>query len=166
MDGHLIFNRVSELPKSETVPAVVSVVNNNPNVVGLDLHVHALKINQAEDDFRIIRDKYGVTKKLICTEFSMVRALNPHVADALGEWGTKHGYTAGMKIYEYLNLIAEKANAGTPVRIGIKLFMRCSRNMIRMPLPDVLVWFPVERELFTMRRLKCGNLEEFIFPVI
>ena len=32
-------NRVSELPKSETVPAVVSVVNNNPNVVGLDLHV-------------------------------------------------------------------------------------------------------------------------------
>lgn len=38
----------------------------------------------------------------------MVRALNPHVADALGEWGTKHGYTAGMKIYEYLNLIAEK----------------------------------------------------------
>ena len=108
-------NRVSELPKSETVPAVVSVVNNNPNVAGLDLHVHALKINQAEDDFRIIRDKYGVTKKLICTEFSMVRALNPHVADALGEWGTKHGYTAGMKIYEYLNLIAEKANAGTPV---------------------------------------------------
>lgn len=108
-------NRVSELPKSETVPAVVSVVNNNPNVVGLDLHVHALNINQAEDDFRIIRNKYGVTKKLICTEFSMVRALNPHVADALGEWGTKNGYTAGMKIYEYLNLIAEKANAGTPV---------------------------------------------------
>lgn len=108
-------NRVSELPKSETVPAVVSVVNNNPNVSGLDLHVHALNVNQAEDDFRIIRNKYGVTKKLICTEFSMVRALNPHVADALGEWGPKHGYTAGMKIYEYLNLIAEKANAGTPV---------------------------------------------------
>lgn len=108
-------NRVSELPKSETVPAVVSVVNNNPNVSGLDLHVHALNVNQAEDDFRIIRNKYGVTKKLICTEFSMVRALNPHVADALGEWGSKHGYTAGMKIYEYLNLIAEKANAGTPV---------------------------------------------------
>ena len=98
------------------------------------------------------------------------------------EWGTKHGYTAGMKIYEYLNLIAEKANAGTPVsatefkslfesyswypKIGIRLFMKYSRNMIRMPLPDVLVWFPVERELFTMRRLKCGNLEEFIFPVI
>jgi len=57
-------NRVSELPKSETVPAVVSVVNNNPNVVGLDLHVHALKINQAEDDFRIIRDKYAFTKLL------------------------------------------------------------------------------------------------------
>lgn len=175
-------NRVSELPKSETVPAVVSVVNNNPNVAGLDLHVHALKINQAEDDFRIIRDKYGVTKKLICTEFSMVRALNPHVADALGEWGTKHGYTAGMKIYEYLNLIAEKL---TPVhqlvlpssraflrvmpgirRTGIRLFMRCSRNTIRMPLPDVSAWFPVGRELFTMRRLKCGNLEEFTFPVI
>ena len=108
-------NRVSELPKSETVPAVVSVVADSFNVEGLDLHVHALNVNQAEDDFRIIRNKYGVTKKLICTEFSMVRALNPHVADALGEWGTKNGYTAGMKIYEYLNLIAEKANAGTPV---------------------------------------------------
>lgn len=108
-------NRVSELPKSETVPAVVSVVNNNPNVVGLDLHVHALNVNQAEDDFRIIRNRYGVTKKLICTEFSMVRALNPHVGDVLGAWGTKHGYTAGMKIYEYLNLIADKAKAGTPV---------------------------------------------------
>ncbi|MEB3374709.1 hypothetical protein SFC43_20765 [Bacteroides sp. CR5/BHMF/2] len=87
----------------------------------------------------------------------MVRALNPHVADALGEWGTKNGYTAGMKIYEYLNLIAEKANAGTPVsaaefksllrvtpgirRIGIRLFMRYSRNMIRMPLPGVLALF-------------------------
>lgn len=87
-----------------------------------------------------------------------------------------------MKIYEYLNLIAEKANAGTPVsatefksllrvipgirRIGIRLFMKYSRNMIRMPLPDVLVWFLVGRGLFMMRILKCGNLEEFIFPVI
>ncbi|MDR0713610.1 MAG: hypothetical protein LBF89_05040 [Bacteroidales bacterium] len=108
-------NRVSELTNSKTAPAVVSVVNSNPNVAGLDLHVHALNVSQAENDFKIIRNQYGVTKKLICTEFSMVRALNPHVADALGAWGTQNGYTSVMKIYEYLNRIAEKASAGTPV---------------------------------------------------
>lgn len=108
-------NRVSELPNSETVPAVVSVVNNNPNVTGLDLHVHALYIQQAEGDLKKIREYYRVTKKLISTEFSMVRALNPHVADPLGTWGTNHGYSSSMKIYEYLNLIEEKAKAGTPV---------------------------------------------------
>lgn len=108
-------NRVSELPNSETVPAVVSVVNNNPNVAGLDLHVHALYVKQAEGDLKTIREYHHVTKKLICTEFSMVRALNPHVADPLGTWGTNHGYSSSMKIYEYLNLIEEKAKAGTPV---------------------------------------------------
>lgn len=108
-------NRVSELLNSETIPMVVSVVNNNPNVVGLDLHIHALNVKQAGDDLKRIREYHHVTKKLICTEFSMVRALNPHVADPLGTWGTSHGYSSSMKIYEYLNLIEGKAKAGTPV---------------------------------------------------
>ncbi len=108
-------NRVSELLASTTVPAVVSVVNTNPNIVGLDLHIHAQYIEQAENDLKRVRQYYGVTKKLISTEFSMVRALNPYVAANLGTWGTANGYSSTMKIYEYLNTIAEKASAGTPV---------------------------------------------------
>lgn len=108
-------NRVSELTESTTVPAVVSVVNTNPNVVGLDLHIHAQYIQQAENDLKRIRNHYGVTKKLISTEFSMVRALNPYVATPLGAWGTNHGYPSTMKLYEYLNKAADKAKAGTPV---------------------------------------------------
>jgi hypothetical protein len=108
-------NRVSELLGSTTVPAVVSVVNTNPNVAGLDLHIHAQRIEQAENDLKRIRNFYGVTKKLIGTEFSMVRALNPYVATNLGSWGADNGYSSTMKIYEYLNTIAEKANAGAPV---------------------------------------------------
>ncbi|MDR0692821.1 MAG: hypothetical protein LBF69_07290 [Prevotellaceae bacterium] len=121
-------NRVSELPNSETVPAVVSVVNTNPNVDGLDLHVHALYVKQAGDDLKKIRDDYQVTKKLICTEFSMVRALNPHVADNLGTWGSNNGYSSTMKIYEYLNRIAEKASAGAPVSSEefLSLFHGCT----------------------------------------
>lgn len=108
-------NRVSELLGSTTVPAVVSVVNTNPNVVGLDLHIHAQYIEQAENDLKRIRNYYGVTKKIISTEFSMVRALNPYVATTLGTWGANNGYSATMKLYEYLNTVAEKASAGTPV---------------------------------------------------
>lgn len=108
-------NRVSELLGSTTVPAVVSVVNTNPNVVGLDLHIHAQYIEQAENDLKRIRNYYGVTKKIISTEFSMVRALNPYVATTLGTWGVNNGYSATMKLYEYLNTVAEKASAGTPV---------------------------------------------------
>jgi hypothetical protein len=108
-------NRVSEFLKSTTVPAVVSVINTNPNVAGLDLHIHAQYIQQAENDLKKIRNHYGVTKKLICTEFSMVRALNPNSEAALGSWGTNHGYPATMKLYEYLNAISDKAKAGAPV---------------------------------------------------
>jgi hypothetical protein len=121
-------NRVSELPNSTTVPAVVSVVNSNPNVDGLDLHVHALYVKQAGDDLKKIREDHHVTKKLICTELSMVRALNPHVADNLGTWGSNNGYSSAMKIYEYLNTIAEKAKAGAPVNPNEvqSLFHSCS----------------------------------------
>lgn len=108
-------NRVSELTNRKTIPAVVNVVNNNPNVSGLDLHIHAQYVHQAENDLKRMRNEFKVNKKIISTEFSMVRALNPHVADQLGSWGTSHGYSNTMKIYEYLNMAAEKAAAGTPV---------------------------------------------------
>jgi hypothetical protein len=108
-------NRVSELAQSTTIPAVISVVNMNPNVAGLDLHIHAQYIQQAENDLKQVREKYGVTKKIISTEFSMVRALNPYVATTLSAWGSNNDYTSSMKLYEYLNTIAEKASAGNPV---------------------------------------------------
>lgn len=108
-------NRVSELTDRKTIKAVVNVVNSNPNVDGIDLHIHAQYVQQAENDLKRIREEFKVTKKIISTEFSMVRALNPHVADQLGSWGTRNGYPSTMKIYEYLNMAAEKASAGNPV---------------------------------------------------
>ena len=101
-------NRISEVQRP-TIQAVMDVVNENPNVDGLDLHLHCRNINQAEDDLRLARKKYGVTKKLICTEFSMVRNLEgeggtDHRTENLGNWGTSHGYSATMKLWEYLDM--------------------------------------------------------------
>ena len=109
-------------------------------------------------------------------------ALNPHVADALGEWGTKHGYTAGMKIYEYLNLIAEKANAGTPVsatefkslfesyswypKNWYKTFYEVFKKYDTYAITGRFSVVPGGARAVYDARLKCGNLEEFIFPVI
>ncbi len=107
-------NRISEV-ESPIIQAVMDVVNGNDNVDGLDLHIHAARVAQCADDFRLARTKYGITKKIICTEFSMVRAIDSHNQDALGTWGTKHGYSASMKVYEYLNAIIDKAKAGKPV---------------------------------------------------
>ncbi|MGM9766970.1 MAG: hypothetical protein ACI3Z0_00700 [Candidatus Cryptobacteroides sp.] len=107
-------NRISEVD-SPVIQAVMDVVNGNPDVDGLDLHIHAARIAQCGDDLNLARTKYGVTKKLICTEFSMVRAIDSHNQDALGTWGSQHGYSSTMKIYEYLNAVIGKANAGTPV---------------------------------------------------
>ena len=93
----------------------MDVVNENDKVDGLDLHIHAARIAQCADDFRLARTRYGVTKKIISTEFSMVRAIDSHNKDVLGTWGTQHGYPASMKVYEYLNAIIDKAKAGKPV---------------------------------------------------
>ena len=112
-------NRISEVQRP-TIQAVMDVVNENPNVDGLDLHLHCRNINQAEDDLRLARKKYGVTKKLICTEFSMVRNLEgeggtDHRTENLGNWGTSHGYSATMKLWEYLDMAVKNASAGNPV---------------------------------------------------
>ena len=108
-------NRVSELANSTTIPAVVAAVNSNPNIAGLDLHIHALRPEQCGEDLEDIRKKYGVTKKLICTEFSMVRALDKYMDQNLGAWGPEYGYDSGMKTYEWLNHIAELAESGNPI---------------------------------------------------
>ena len=107
-------NRISEVD-SPVIQAVMDVVNENDKVDGLDLHIHAARIAQCADDFRLARTRYGVTKKIISTEFSMVRAIDSHNKDVLGTWGTQHGYPATMKVYEYLNAIIDKAKAGKPV---------------------------------------------------
>ena len=108
-------NRVSELKKSTTIPAVVKVVNTNKNVDGIDLHVHALDFKQFSDDIRYIRDIHKVSKKIITTEFSLNRLLSAHVDDNIGAWGTNYGYPYTMKMYEYLNQASAKAASGNPV---------------------------------------------------
>ena len=61
-------NRISEVQRP-TIQAVMDVVNENPNVDGLDLHLHCRNINQAEDDLRLARKKYGVTKNSSAQSF-------------------------------------------------------------------------------------------------
>ena len=113
-------NRISEVPRP-TIQAVMDVVNENPNVDGLDLHLHCYNVNQAENDLRLARETYGVKKKLICTEFSMVRKLEGegqdpnHRTASLGSWGTSHGYSSDMQLYEYLDMAVKNASAGNPV---------------------------------------------------
>ena len=112
-------NRISEVPRP-TIQAVMDVVNENPNVDGLDLHLHCFNVNQAENDLRLARETYHVTKKLICTEFSMVRKLEGeggtnHRTENIGSWGTSHGYSSTMKLWEYLDMAVQNASAGNPV---------------------------------------------------
>lgn len=51
----------------------------------------------------------------MCSEVSMVWKLNTIMANNLGAWGSSHGYSSTMKRYEWLNQVAKKAFAGTPV---------------------------------------------------
>ncbi len=108
-------NRVSELKKSTTIPAVVRVVNTNKNVDGIDLHVHAMDVAQLSEDIRYIREIHKVTKRVITTEFSLNRLLSAHVNDDIGSWGTTYGYPTTVKMYTYLNYASQKAAGKTPL---------------------------------------------------
>lgn len=108
-------NRVEELKKNETVIATMDVAKNNNNIDGIDLHVHAINVNEAENSFRHIREGLGFNKKMITTEFSMNRLLSGKTKETLGNWGSQNGYSSTMKMYEYLNHCKLQAYNGTPV---------------------------------------------------
>lgn len=117
--GFMVFagslNRVSELKNSTTIPAVIHAAQNNANIDGLDLHIHVANIAQARNDLKVTREDFRFNKKIIITEFSAVRALDEHVNDEIGEWGTENGYSSTIKVFQWLNNIAERAANNDPI---------------------------------------------------
>jgi hypothetical protein len=114
-------NRVSELKKNEIVSEIIKITKENPLVDGIDLHIHTNELTKANDDPAYIRNEAQITKKIICTEFSIVRLFEAYNDQPLGIWGTQNGYPYDMKLYEWLNLIQQKALDKTPIQPEILL---------------------------------------------
>lgn len=112
-------NRVSELKKNEIVAEIIKITKENPLVDGIDLHIHTNELIKANDDPAYIRNEAKITKKIICTEFSIVRLFEAYSNEPLGLWGTQNGYPSDMKLYEWLNLIQQKAIDKTPIKSEI-----------------------------------------------
>ncbi|GHV02722.1 hypothetical protein FACS1894159_11670 [Bacteroidia bacterium] len=109
-------NRVSlQAATHSLIPAVISTVNENPAIDGLDLHIHALTTDEIGATLKMVRENFNVTKDLICTEFSMVWVYDAHSNDKLGQWGVDHGYSSNMSMYEWLNQVVDRAHAGNPI---------------------------------------------------
>jgi len=68
-----------------------------------------------EEDLNFIRNVHGVNKKIISTEFSMVRMFDEHSNDLIGDWGNTHGYDPNLKIWEWLNLLKQQVLNGSPI---------------------------------------------------
>lgn len=94
---------------------VLKIAKQNPKIVGLDMHEHVTTLTEAENDIKYIRTTQQFSKKLMCTEFSLVWLWGAHASDALGSWGTANGYSSTSKMYEWLNQLIQKSNSGTPV---------------------------------------------------
>jgi hypothetical protein len=105
-------NRTAELKSNVILQAVLNIAKNNSKVNGLDLHPHADAIATVENDLKYIRNTQNFTKKITCTEISLVRLWDEHMLDALGTWGTQNGYSPTMKLYEWLNLYITAASEG------------------------------------------------------
>jgi len=109
-------NRVSELQKNDIVTEIIKITKENPLVDGIDLHIHTNELIKANDDPAYIRNEAKITKKIICTEFSIVRLFEAYSNESLGNWGTQNGYPSDMKLYEWLNLVQQKAIDKTPIK--------------------------------------------------
>ncbi len=114
-------NRVSELQKNEIAKEIVKITQENPLVDGIDLHIHTNDLKKANEDPAYIREEAKISKKIICTEFSIVRLFETYSNDPLGDWGTKNNFPSEMKLYEWLNLLQQKAIDGTPVKSEVVL---------------------------------------------
>lgn len=109
-------NRVSlNATSNPLIPIVISQVKENPLIDGLDLHIHALDLEEIGNTLKMVREDFKMEKEIIVTEFSMVWLYNKHINDNLGQWGTNNGYSSGMKMYEWLNNAIDRAKAGRPI---------------------------------------------------
>lgn len=108
-------NKASTNTTNALLQKVMKVAIENPKVVGLDMHEHITLLSEAESDIRFIRNSYKFSKKLMCTEFSLVWLWGTHSSDLLGSWGTTNGYSSTTKMYEWLNQLIQKSSSGTPV---------------------------------------------------
>ncbi len=109
-------NRSAELPNNAILKATIEVVKSNTLVDGIDLHIHAITMDEFEDAFKFIRETHKLTEtKIICTEYSLHRLLLKHRNDNLGSWGAANGFTSQTKLYEFLNTCMDKALTTNPI---------------------------------------------------
>ncbi|MGS2741457.1 hypothetical protein [Sinomicrobium sp. M5D2P17] len=109
-------NRVSEVRQNAIGNKVLEIAKNNNKIDGLDIHMHVDDILEIEDDLKFIREDMGITKSLICTEFSIVRLFNQHSNDLLGkEFASQYGYPENTRIFQWLNSAMVAAQSGTPI---------------------------------------------------
>lgn len=109
-------NRSAELSNNPILVNIINLLKTNPNVDGIDLHIHATELNEFEDAFKLIRVTHGITnKKIICTEYSLNSLFGKHRNDVLGNWGVQNGYASTMKMYEWLNDCKDRVVAGNPI---------------------------------------------------
>lgn len=108
-------NRFSELPTNSIRNRILNVAKNNNKVDGLDLHSHVATTTEIVEDFKQLRVDNNFTKGIICTEYSLFRMFENHKNDNLGSWGANNGYTSDMKMWEWINVLLNRANNSHPV---------------------------------------------------
>lgn len=107
-------NRFGELKNNTIRNVILDLAKTNSKVIGLDLHSHIRTASEGSSDFYTLRITEGFTKDVICTEFSLHRLFVDHISDALGSWGTAHGYSSTMLFYDWVNTYLAAAESGTP----------------------------------------------------
>ncbi len=111
-------NRPSSLtsPVNTIVPAVLSVLHDNPQLVaGIDLHEHVMDPTEVSLDIELVKHFLQPNQKIISTEFSLIELWKDRVGKPLGPWGKKHGYKENTLLYEWINDLIKKAATGKPV---------------------------------------------------
>lgn len=108
-------NRVNELRNNPVRQKIMQIAKENPLVKGLDIHSHAIDMAEGIDDVRHIRQDENFSKEIILTEFSLHRLWVEKKDEKLGNWGANNGYSAEMKMYEWINIVLQRAANGNPV---------------------------------------------------
>lgn len=107
-------NRFSDLPTNTIRNRILNIAKNNSKVDGLDLHSHVATTTEIVEDFKQLRVDNNFTKGIICTEYSLFRMFENHKNDNLGTWGANNGYTSGMKMWEWVNVLLTRSNNNNP----------------------------------------------------